>query len=423
MKISIIGTTMPNMAASMEDLTKLSGHAAGVCYMPDTFGALMCEPKEKTMRRANGTKASGHHSVFDHAFINLSLENIPKGLAMVLNNEQFYNTSEKSARYTKMVLKEGEQKLFDKWLDTYKNLIRDEYQAKYPNIFTEKKIEKLAQENARYLISVFTPTTMVYTVSLRQLNYLCAMMQHEIDNPSNDFYKALVPAMSDFVTSIQNGLKTEVWEQKLSQDDDPVHRRILFDYIKDGNVNRVYYDKDLAEGVNAKNAHLSLIKRSIAPETYFGDVFCTSYKGSLAQLAQAQRHRTISYDMTLLDTPEFYVPKIIRMSDELTREWKNDCESQASVFPQGLLVNINEYGSLDKFILKMKERKCTFAQLEIDNQTTDTLNRYVAELKRKGHPQAEMLEKYTHGSRCTFPDYKCSSPCGFKEGVTGERKI
>ena len=125
MKISIIGTTMPNMAASMEDLTKLSGHAAGVCYMPDTFGALMCEPKEKTMRRANGTKASGHHSVFDHAFINLSLENIPKGLAMVLNNEQFYNTSEKSARYTKMVLKEGEQKLFDKWLDTYKNLLTE----------------------------------------------------------------------------------------------------------------------------------------------------------------------------------------------------------------------------------------------------------------------------------------------------------
>ena len=92
-------------------------------------------------------------------------------------------------------------------------------------------------------------------------------------------------------------------------------------------------------------------------------------------------------------------------------------------FPQGMLLNIHEFGTLDWFIQKMKERKCTHAQLEINQQTTATLNKYVEALKAKNHPRAKELEQYTHGARCTFPDYKCPKPCGFKEGIDETRII
>jgi len=392
MKISVEATSNEGYVADKMEFDLLSGHCAGVCYMPHDFDTLFNELYNQTLKRCENTKKNQHHSVFGHPYITLSIEDIPKGLAMVLNNEGAYNTSEKSARYTKMVLSDNEQKLYNKWLDIYKNLIREKYQAKYPKIFTDSKIEKLAQENARYLISVFTPTSMIYTVSYQQLNYIYQMLINEINNKnSNAFMQALKPAMEDFCIAIENSTN--------------------------------YIDMDIARGVINKNRKLSLIGSMIKPEQYFGDVYSVSYEGTFAQLAQAQRHRTIDYNMTLLDEPKFYVPPIIRQSEELTREWLNDIEKQTSVFPQGLLININEFGRLDWFIQKMKERKCTFAQLEIDQQTNLILKQYVEALKTKNHPRAEELEQYTKGSRCTFPDYKCVNPCGFIEGINGTRLI
>lgn len=218
------------------------------------------------------------------------------------------------------------------------------------------------------------------------------MFINEIANEdSNAFMQALKPAMKDFCNAIEKN---------------------------------PYLDMDIARGVNNKNRKLSLIGDMInKPEQYFGDVYSVSYEGTFAQYAQAQRHRTIDYNFTLLDEPKFYVPPIIRQSEDLVREWKNDCEKQTSAFPQGLLININEFGRLDWFIQKMKERKCTFAQLEIAQQTDLILKKYVEALKAKNHPRAEELEKYTKGARCTFPDYKCPSPCGFSEGVNETRII
>ena len=118
-----------------------------------------------------------------------------------------------------------------------------------------------------------------------------------------------------------------------------------------------------------------------------------------------------------------YIPPILRDDDRLVNAYLDDMQGLASKIPQGTLLDITEKGTLDNFILKMKERKCTYAQLEINNVTDETLNKYVAKLKAKNHPFADELEKYTKGSRCTFPDYKCIAPCQFKEGVDGTREI
>ena len=94
------------------------------------------------------------------------------------------------------------------------------------------------------------------------------------------------------------------------------------------------------------------------------------------------------------------------------------------MFPQGLLLEVIESGTIDNLILKAKERKCAAAQLEIDNQTTSSIMEIYDELKKEKHPAAETLKPYAKkSSRCTFGDYTCTEPCGFKEGITGERII
>ena len=50
-----------------------------------------------------------------------------------------------------MALPESEQKYYDKWLEIFEKEISDRYKDKFPERFTDLKITKLAQENARYL--------------------------------------------------------------------------------------------------------------------------------------------------------------------------------------------------------------------------------------------------------------------------------
>lgn len=388
MEISVIASTHVGYEADKNEFDVFSGKTAGVCYMASSFSELLKEDKEKTVKRCNLTKNNGHHSVFDHESISLYLEDIPKILAMIINNEHQYATSEKSARYTKMKLIDSEQAMFNKWIDIFKSRIAKKYGNEYPQFLTPSRIEKLAQENARYLISVFTPTCMVYTTTYRQLNYLIAFMDNFINKPEHsDFETKLVPYMSEFVNKLKSGK---------------------------------YYDPKLS--INDKNRQLSLFDEGAPCEEYFGDVYCTTYEASFAELAQAQRHRTLNYKMKLLDG-KYYIPKIISDNEDLTRLWLDDIRSLGHTYPQATMLSITEMGTLDNFILKMYERKCSFAQLEINNVTNDTLKKYEYALRLKIHPRAEEMLKYTKGSRCTFAGYHCASPCGFAPGVNETREI
>ena len=127
MKIKVIASTKVGYVLPKEEAIDFSGKSAGICYLPDTVETLFAEAPEKTQRRANGNLESGHHSVFGHAHYNLIFEGIPKILAMILNNEKIYNTSEKSARYTKMEPSEEEKVLYEKWIEKYKKVIKEEY--------------------------------------------------------------------------------------------------------------------------------------------------------------------------------------------------------------------------------------------------------------------------------------------------------
>lgn len=371
MKIEIIASTKVGYSMSKEEALDFSGKSAGICYLPDTVETLFAESPEKTQRRVNGNIKSGHHSVFGHPTYNLCFEGIPKILAMVLNNEKIYNTSEKSARYTHMTPSVQENTLYEKWIHIFEDVIS----SKYPE-FDSKRVLKLAQENARYLISVFTPATvMEYTVNFGQLNYIINWAKDYINNADDSaFSLKLKDVFREFLDAMP-------------------------DLEVDGLDSRI------------KNRSFSLF--STRPNRYeeFGENYCTSYLASFAQLAQAQRHRTLSYEMSLLDTPEFYIPPIIRGTD-LENSWLEDISSLSQYFPQGMLVKVNERGTIENFVLKCTERLCGSAQLEIMEQTSEIMNKYLAATVDKPELHNYLLP-YSKGARCTFPGWKCNSPCIF----------
>ncbi len=371
MKIEIIASTKVGYSMSKEEALDFSGKSAGICYLPDTVETLFAESPEKTQRRVNGNIKSGHHSVFGHPTYNLCFEGIPKILAMVLNNEKIYNTSEKSARYTHMTPSVQENTLYEKWIHIFEDVIS----SKYPE-FDSKRILKLAQENARYLISVFTPATvMEYTVNFGQLNYIINWAKDYINNADDSAFSL-----------------------KLKD----VFREFL-DAMPDLEV----------DGLDSRMKNRSFSLFSTRPTRYeeFGENYCTSYLASFAQLAQAQRHRTLSYEMSLLDTPEYYIPPIIRGTD-LENSWLEDISSLSQYFPQGMLVKVNERGTIENFVLKCTERLCGSAQLEIMEQTSEIMNKYLAATVDKPELHNYLLP-YSKGARCTFPGWKCNSPCIF----------
>ena len=175
---------------------------------------------------------------------------------------------------------------------------------------------------------------------------------------------------------------------------------------------------------NDKNRKLSLFGNNLSDtKDVFSYPYYTTYNGSFAQLAQAQRHRTIDYQMEMIPQNGFFIPPILLDVKVLVDEWLNDMNSVANITPNGQLVTIAETGTYDNFILKCKERLCTAAQLEIANQTRNTLLRYKKALEDSCSPLAQDIEKYSHGARCTFPDYACHEQCHFQEGIKLERII
>lgn len=371
MEIKVIASTKVGYVMPKDEAVDFSGKSAGICYLPDTLETLFAEAPEKTQRRADGNIKSGHHSVFGHPTYNLSLEGIPKILAMILNNEKIYNTSEKSARYTHMEPSPQEKELYEKWIEIFKEQILTQYPK-----FEDKRALKLAQENARYLISVFTPATvMEYTVNFGQLNYIINWAKDYIKNAEeNTFSIKLKETFKEFLAAMP--------------------------------------DLEI-EGLDSrnKNRNFSLFAKRKNRNEEFGENYSVTYLASFAQLAQAQRHRTLSYEMTLLDEPKYYVPPIIAGTN-LEQEWLKDISSLKEFFPQGMLVQVNERGTIENFVLKCMERLCGFSQLEIMQETKNIMNKYLEATKDKPELYQYLLP-YSRGARCTFPGWKCDSPCVF----------
>ena len=117
-----------------DELTFLSGKYAGTCYAADGYETIRTQEPQKALRRAENTAQNGHHSVFQHSMVTMEIQ-CPKIIAMLLNSIGVSNTSEKSARYTKMKPQsEKEAILYEKWHD----ILKQQIEALYPEKFSER---------------------------------------------------------------------------------------------------------------------------------------------------------------------------------------------------------------------------------------------------------------------------------------------
>ena len=220
-------------------------------------------------------------------------------------------------------------------------------------------------------------------MSYRQLNYLCGWLK-EFEHSDNPIYKMLSPYASEFVEimSAKNILVPELME-------------------------------------DGKNREFSLIGKRIRKEQ-FGECYSVNYLASFAALAQAQRHRTLHYEMMPLEHKEFYIPYILTEDTSLIKEWLRDMQDVAEFTPQGELIHINERGDYENLILKAKERLCTSAQYEVMQNTKDTIQKIINNTNNEYVKKD--LEKINKGARCVS-GYKCATPCAFKEGIDLTRII
>ena len=392
MEIKVIATSNSRELTPKDQLDNFGGHAAAVCYTSAHFDDIRAEDLTKTQRRIEMTKTNGHHSVYGHTFITLYLINIPRVVEAIITNERDYASSIKSGRYTKHILTETEQGYYDKWLARFKELIQTEYQQKSPTFFTNTRIEKLAMENARYLTSCFTQISMLYTVSYRQFNYLYGFI--------GDFIKKHAKTKNTFLARTRDSLAD-------------------FKKLMEGTG---YIDEHLPH--NGKDRVLSMFN-NYTPVEYFGDIYVTSYTGTLAYYLHANKHRTIKYYIAEPDTKnlQYYIPELIRENEELAKEWLADCEALKANFPQAMLFSITETSNLDDLKLKIVERKCAVVLLETNQQIRALITKYHNALVENNHPRAKELAIYTKGARCTFPGFKCTHPCAFKEAINETRKV
>ncbi len=356
MEVSIIGFTQSHMTdlyieateGNIEEikteLKALSGAEAGICYMKDKYYGSYVSDKEKALKRFDTVIGTGHHSIAGHAQINMLLEGIPKILAIYLNNLRVYETSEKSGRYTEMSgCSEKEMYLYNKWKDLLEGVFAETYSG-----LDNGTVNKLAMENARYMLSVFTPTTMGYTTSIRQWNYIIDWLDRFVKRyESNEGY--FFKEMCKYCLELHMKLKELLYVDGLR---DFKNREGLDTICFNGECN----------------------------EEQFGKMYTLNYKGSFVEFAQAQRHRTLQYTMYFSGVSnEYYVPKelysIKYNGRTMADEWLEDIKSVGDLVPQGTIVSIEESGYIGDFFLKMRERNCGRAQFEIEQSTLNNANK------------------------------------------------
>ncbi len=352
MEVQFIDSTR-NIKTQEEGKRIVQNHAR-ICYSEKSWNELL---DEAFMPGLMGTlKGNGHHSPFDHPVLSFYFDGPEKSLAMVFNNQGMYTTSEKSARYTVMSgIPENQKKLYDKWDGWFVGEISKRFpESRFPKLYsrskpTEKNLaEKLSQENARYMTSVFTPTKMTHSLTWRQTNIIYHHFQDFIaknEGSRNEFNARLAQAMKGFTES--EAIKNWII------DDAQVRMK--------GNIPLRFFSDKLQE-------------------TFTKDIYAINYNASFASLAQLQRHRlavhTVSEGTNKGADLGFYIPRLIEASGR-SGEWLGDLERVAKTdFPQAQLLCVGEKGMREHLPAKTEERECGLAQLETSRVVDSVLEKY-----------------------------------------------
>lgn len=404
-----------------KDLQIFSGKAAGICYMPDDYLSNNIHDEVKALSRSKFNAKSGHLSVYEHAHVSFVIE-CSKAVAMVLNSTKLYATSEKSARYTFMKAEtELENKMYDKWKGIFTKII-DVY---YDRILDSKDIEKLAMENARYMISVFTGTTMEFTVPFARAILLCEWLDrfagYLVETSSMDNSYDIYPA--------GYRLMNEIYYKRLSKEIAELANQ--FREVLGIDKEKPLLEENKGQGISfLSDINAMRTKESIKTtcpsvensdkKNYYGDVYVSNYKASFASVAQLQRHRTLDVSIKIDPAVTCYIPDIIKSTPYET-EWLEDFETliHNGICPQSTIVSVTETGRFEDFNLKCKERLCTRAQYEtmrIVQYQVEEFAAFAANLSPLNRLVLRSMIDENTGlvkNRCNFNGYRCKEPCKF----------
>lgn len=410
------------------------GVKAAICYKEPSLDSVVSpemvrksESDAILLNRGINTLRDEHTTPSEHQMVSLEITGAPKIFLMVLNNEKQYTADERSLRYTKVEenanISKREVELYNKWLNKLEEIITDKYLDFYLKFSKSEKmakstINKLARENARYMVSVFMPTTTTYTVPFIQLNKLISYMKKVIDNPLDKLEEMLIPYFEEFISKCEE-LNIVITNKSLYdaiKDDEEILQLVSKRHpniIENKDNTNLFYK-------NSKNVDLSLFSKRNAfsginmANEYGVNISYNNYE-SFACLAQEQRHRTIDCEMLIPDEFMCYVPPILEDNQKLKEEWINDMNSIKDVFPQGQLVKVNRCSSI-RNILKFvsQERSCERAQLEIQRVYTNDIIPDIyngLNINNKDNLKEE-ISPYVKKLRCRYPNYRCPSPCG-----------
>lgn len=429
----------------------LSGKAAGICYMPDDYLSNGIQNDKTAKKRAAGNTKSGHYSVFEHAHFSFVVET-SKAMAMVLNSTKLYSTSEKSGRYTSMNPEtEIEKKYYDKWTEKITGIIKDTYGESY----TDKEAHKLALENARYFLSVFTPTVMMFTVPFSRIILICEWLDNLANTIDEMIYKQIIRSSEKTKYNYFTRLSKEAVELSDAFRESlglSAEEPILVDH-KDIGIKffePVYeYEREAFICGCLHNYRCNNISYGKYRNDISNDMYSLYNTYSFACLAQEQRHRTIDYSIVNIMEESFYTPAILTKEEDIV-EWKSDMKDMylhSNVVPQATMCFVHESGSFDNFYLKCKERVCMRAQKEIMDITVEQIKFIYKETSTNINNNVfldlsplnaarlySMIEKFGEDGvlckdplvlpRCMWRGYKCKEVCTHvKHDCTESRRI
>jgi thymidylate synthase ThyX len=385
---------------SSEDPADLISHAARTCYSVDV-------PKMgDKLDIENQLFKTGHHTTLQHNYFTFNIDGLSVSSATFGLHlcHPFYNTDQRSGRYSKMYKNPDFEEIRTNILNYYPNCNIEEVinflkigrQIYKDNMKNAEKIalqfikkdrpflakknikdietlaNKIAQEQMRVFLSTIFPTALDYTINLSTI----VTMYYSAWSPE---LRDITKQMKDIILDKYPNLSYMFKEQRETN-------WYLKSNIKDCGVceEPKLNDLNITFPQKMKYNFISKTENNIntkcfSPENLNNNFFLieSDIEVSIATMAQDQRHRTLKRSEPVL-TGNFYLPpilgilnlkeKAIEYMKEYIKLYNNiDKNLALSIIPYGAMVNYRKYGDVNAIIHEQEKRLCWATQEEIYN--------------------------------------------------------
>lgn len=385
------------IAKTSEVPTNLISHAAKTCYTSKV------PEMGNTMDVENNLFKTGHHTTLQHNYFTFNIEglSISSTIFGLHLTHPFYNTDQRSGRFSKMYAKPDFEEIksyilkywpdcditkimsfIKKGTDIYQANIEKATQIAIEFIKEERPFSneeyiamnapKIAQEQLRMFISTIAPTALDITLNLSVITALWRSSwspeMREITNQMKDLILNEYPDLNYMFE--ETNRRNDNWAPKMNFDKPSV--------LKEPQL--LDFEIELSQHLNLKSVSKDSVDlRYFTPENMNNTVSFIKSKieVSLATMGQDQRHRTIKRGIPELNG-HFYLPPILDkldlekdaqiFLDEYSKLIENiDKNLALAIAPYGIMATYSKCADLNAVIHEQEKRLCWSAQEEIYN--------------------------------------------------------